>query len=663
MNKSQRYTDVLVIGAGPAGLMASLCFRTFHFEVHHIDDRPEPTATGRADGIQPRTLEVFRNIGSCGLIQNSLVSAGLTTNKENSVSNNGLVSLGVAKQLISLGVRVYKVAFWDPTPSLALARTSQARSCPDFVDVQDRYTLLIHQGMIERELMREISSRMAHSHHPLHNSSSGGGPETGGVDRPARFVRCRVLDGSEAGDYPVECVIERDGVEEMMRSKYVIGCDGARSSVRKSIGKDRVELSGRESEACWGVMDCVVESDFPDLKLKCLIHSRNAGSIMVIPRERNLVRFYVQLRLEGSSEPDSHSQAQHVQRDQATLEICQDRARKIFEPYKLEFKHVDWFSVYQIGQRIANQYAFDGGRIILGGDAVHTHSPKAGQGMNISMLDMYSLAWKLNLIEKGVGNRERLIETYEHERRGVALELLAFDAQYASLFSGHGASDKGPVEIDPEVFIEMFKKNAYFTTGCGAIYKANVLNITPSRKSWRLEPGARLLPGRITRLHDGNPVRIEQVVPMDGTFRIHIFLGQQAGISEARLVRLRSRFAPAQHVSPVSVFHAPKDSFFSFLVISLPTDQWELEKIPTPLRELVGDHRLFTDDLPNAVAGTPGAISLHQKFGVEEMVGGLVVVRPDGVVGCLADGSEEAAWEELEAYFDGFLVSSPVISS
>lgn len=85
--------------------------------------------------------------------------------------------------------------------------------------------------------------------------------------------------------------------------------------------------------------------------------------------------------------------------------------------------------------------------------------------MNISMLDMYSLAWKLNLIEKGVGNRKILINSYEQERRGVALELLDFDARYSSLFSGKAAEDgkqdskPSDLSIDPDVFIEMFKKS------------------------------------------------------------------------------------------------------------------------------------------------------------------------------------------------------------
>ena len=92
------------------------------------------------------------------------------------------------------------------------------------------------------------------------------------------------------------------------------------------------------------------------------------------------------------------------------------------------------------------------------------------------MLDMYSLAWKINLVEKGLGKREILLPTYEQERRGVAQELLKFDSEYSRLFSGRAptseqlttdptkAVGKGNA-VDAERFIAVFKKNAFFTSG------------------------------------------------------------------------------------------------------------------------------------------------------------------------------------------------------
>lgn len=90
--------------------------------------------------------------------------------------------------------------------------------------------------------------------------------------------------------------------------------------------------------------------------------------------------------------------------------------------------------------------------------------------MNISMLDMYSLAWKLNLVEKGMADATILLPTYEHERKGIAEELIKFDAEYSRLFSGRSpkstqlttdldlANSDGAV--DAKRFIETFRKNA-----------------------------------------------------------------------------------------------------------------------------------------------------------------------------------------------------------
>jgi hypothetical protein len=248
-------------------------------------------------------------------------------------------------------------------------------------------------------------------------------------------------------------------------------------------------------------------------------------------------RLYVQLQAEQG--PDGKQK--HYGRD-ASEDICKERARKIFEPFKLEFGKTAWFSVYQIGQRIASNYTLDH-RVFLGGDATHTHSPKAGQGMNISMLDMYSLAWKLNLVEKGVADRSILLPTYESERKSIAEELLKFDKAYSTLFSGRSpksdqlTADESKAKslgaVDANLFIETFKKNAFFTSGCGAVYFANPLNALPDSdlvknypkkgvfnpEGSKLIAGQRLLPGKVTRAIDANKVRLQQERKMNGAFR------------------------------------------------------------------------------------------------------------------------------------------------
>ncbi|KAK4050697.1 hypothetical protein OIV83_003423 [Microbotryomycetes sp. JL201] len=670
--------DVVIVGAGPAGLMGALCCTTYGMSVLHIDERPAPTTAGRADGIQPRTLEVLRNIGGVkGAVE-------------------GKASL--AKRMIAQGVRVQEVSFWDPTETSPLARTSRAPSCPDFVDVIDNYTLLLHQGLIENSFLDEIENRRALLSPNVHAPAP-----PGGVFRPYLFEMCSTDPESNA-EYPVSVTFSHADTKERytVRAKYLFGNDGARSLVRRAISggevgdgewKGKIKMLGDATSFVWGVMDVEVRTDFPDIMSKCLIHSRNSGSIMVIPREAGLVRLYVQLQEDA---PEGAAQ-KHVDRAAATEEICKVRARKIFHPFKLEFGRTDWFSVYQISQRIASNYTLDH-RVFLGGDATHTHSPKAGQGMNISMLDMYSLAWKINLVEKGVADRSILLPTYESERRGVAEELLAFDSLYSGLFSGKSpkadqltddaakASSKGAV--DAELFIETFKKNAFFTSGCGAVYRGNVLNATPDSELVKNYPkqgvfnvtklieGQRLLPAKVTRCFDVNQVRLQQEVKMNGAFRIHVF----AGDYQTALPKLQAFdkyldspqsfvnvYRPRKGVEAATTYgfketrHIdadPRDPntnpFFSFLtVFATPHTEWEIEDLPFNLR--IWRDQIYSDDIFDrrvASAGTDAPI--HTKYGIDRTQGAIVVVRPDGYVGAAVQLSEDG-FEALNAYFAGFM--------
>ncbi|GAA5935296.1 hypothetical protein JCM1841_006699 [Sporobolomyces salmonicolor] len=671
--------DVVIVGAGPAGCMADLCLTTYGFKVLHIDNRPHTTEAGRADGIQPRTIEVLRNIGGV-------------------FYEEGKASL--AKRMINEGVRVYEVAFWDPTEDKPLARTSRAPSCPDFIDIDSNYTLLLHQGLIENAFLDEIEARRPHLPADKHSSAPHGN-----VFRPYEFETCST-DPSPDAEYPVSATFAHVDTKEQftVRAKYLLGVDGARSLVRKAISggqpgdgewQGKIRMLGDASDIIWGVMDVEVKTDFPDIMSKCLIHSRSAGSIMVIPREAGLVRLYVQLQAEAG--PDGKQK--HYGRD-ATEEVCKERARKIFEPFQLEFGKTAWFSVYQIGQRIASNYTLDH-RVFLGGDATHTHSPKAGQGMNISMLDMYSLAWKINLVEKGVAEASILLPTYEHERKGVAEELLAFDKAYSTLFSGRSPKSdqltadatkaKSAGAVDAQLFIETFKKNAFFTSGCGAIYFQNALNALPDSdlvknypkkgvfnpEGSKLTAGQRLLPGKVTRAIDANQVRIQQEVKMNGAFRLHIMAGDYEA-SKSRLAAFdrfldspssfMNLYRPKSGVQSATVFNSNEtrhiepergqrepafNPFFTFLtVFANPHTEWDIEDLPYSIRTYRA--QVYSDDIYDRRVGKDAKAALHAKYGIALDKGAVVVVRPDGYVGAVVSLNEDG-FDALNAYFGGFM--------
>lgn len=158
---------------------------------------------------------------------------------------------------------------------------------------------------------------------------------------------------------------EKANTTEVVKAKYVVGADGAHSWVRKEIG---LKLEGESTDYIWGVLDIVPITDFPDIRMRCAIHSASSGSIMVIPRENKLVRLYIQLTTtEKIGEQDSRTDRSGI-----TPEVILESAQRIIAPYKLDYRKLDWWTAYQIGQRVGSSFGVHD-RVFLAGDAVHTH--------------------------------------------------------------------------------------------------------------------------------------------------------------------------------------------------------------------------------------------------------------------------------------------------
>ena len=147
-------------------------------------------------------------------------------------------------------------------------------------------------------------------------------------------------------------------------------------------------------------------------------------------------------------------------------------ASKELSPFKLEVKEVAWWSVYEIGQRLAERFDNYGlpqsaqkhPNIFIVGDSCHTHSPKAGQGMNVAMADGFNLGWKLGSVLTKQASTD-ILKTYSDERRAIANELIEFDREFARMFSARpkGKYSKDTSEIDPKEFEQYFTKYGRFT--------------------------------------------------------------------------------------------------------------------------------------------------------------------------------------------------------
>jgi phenol 2-monooxygenase (NADPH) len=280
-------------------------------------------------------------------------------------------------------------------------------------------------------------------------------------------------------------------------------CDGAHSAVRRSLG---YKMIGDSTDAVYGVMDVYPRTDFPDIRKKCTLQS-DAGTILVIPREGgSLVRFYIEL--------GHGTVAKEVKR-----EDLHETARRIFHPYKMEIAETFWWSAYSIGQRLADHFSKDN-RVFLTGDSCHTHSPKAGQGMNTSLQDGHNIGWKLAAILKGQAGPD-VLKTYNIEREKVAADLIDFDRSFAKLFSMQN-------HVTPQHFAEQFIKSGRFTAGLTKTYDDSA--ITSRRASdqslaLNLVIGARFPSAQVVRFCDARAMHLAKALSADGRWRIVVFAG------------------------------------------------------------------------------------------------------------------------------------------
>ncbi|MFL5877257.1 MAG: FAD-binding monooxygenase [Solirubrobacteraceae bacterium] len=584
--------DVLIVGCGPAGLVLAAQMASFtEIRTAVIDRKDGPLEVGQADGVACRTVEMFE-------------------------------ALGLAGRLVSEAYWVNEVSFWRPDPEdpTRIARTGRIQ------DTEPGLSEFPHVIVNQARMLAYLLDHMARSPTRL-------APIYG---LQARDVE---VDTSGSSKYPVTVTVqhmkglEATGESSIIRAKYVVGCEGSRSRTRTAIGR---ELAGDATDESWGVMDVLAVTDFPDIRVKAAI-SASQGNILIIPREGGyLVRLYIELNRVGETD--------RLDNRSVTPEMLAEVANRILYPYTIDVRQVGWWSVYEIGQRLcekfddvpAEEVASRRPRVFIAGDACHTHSAKAGQGMNVSMADTWNLAWKLASVLRGTA-RPELLHSYSQERQATAKELIDFDREFSRLFRsrGNGSAEAEGDGVDPEQFQEYFVAQGRFTAGVATRYAPSMITAeaTFQQLAEGFPLGMRFHSAPVVRLADAKRVHLGHVARADGAWRLYLFADNAdptSGDSRARELCefLASDTSPIKRFTPTG---AEPDSVIDVRAIFQQGHrELAVERMPPVLLPRKGRFGLI--DYEKMFCPDPDADDIFDLRGVNRETGCVVVVRPDQYV-------------------------------
>lgn len=344
--------DILVVGAGPVGLTMAAELARYGLSVRIIDRSRERSAQSKAIVIWPRTLELIDRMEP-GLADR-FIQAGLVVSDARIFSSN--------KEIVHLDLRRIESPY--------------------------NFALMIAQSETER-LLEELLAR----HGVM-------------VERETELIHFEQTDGG------VQSRISSltDGGEEQVSSAWMIGCDGAHSTVRHQLG---FEFEGKTEAADWYLAD--VDLNLPADQPEIRVYWHSSGVLLLFPLSAERYRVIANPQAQGKGENAGHPLPAPTLGD--VQDILNQRG-----PKGLEASNPRWLSSFTINERKVGRYYT--GRVLLAGDAAHVHSPVGGQGMNTGMQDAFNLVWKLSLASRGECSTELLCESYSQERSAVATELL-----------------------------------------------------------------------------------------------------------------------------------------------------------------------------------------------------------------------------------------------
>ncbi len=330
--------DVLVVGAGPVGLFMTCELIRHGARVRLVEIADAPTTLSKAIGVHARTMEVFQDIG--------VVQAALAKGKVMHGAN-----------IFSDGKRIAHLSL-------------------DELDSPYPFLLDLEQSRTEEILID-------------HLAGLGGGAERG-----------TTMTGFEQDDTGVTATLRRGDTEETISASWLVGCDGAHSTTRHTLG---LEFQGDALPQNMLLADVRLDWGQVDDELTASLNDQ--GLLFVAPLVGGRARVIADV-------PDDVKEVTLADVQQV-IDERGPGGGKVSDPV--------WLTTFRISERQVERYRV--GRVFLAGDAAHVHSPAGGQGMNTGIQDAYNLAWKLGFAIRGQAS-EALIDSYNGERHPVGHAVL-----------------------------------------------------------------------------------------------------------------------------------------------------------------------------------------------------------------------------------------------
>ena len=438
--------------------------------------------------------------------------------------------------------------------------------------------------------------------------------------------------GERLVDFAIEGIDEKYAIKSTVetqeedlisvRSRFIIGADGSRSKVRELAG---IAFPGEKTNRHWIRIDGIVETNMPEARTGiCGIDSPSHGSVLWACLDHGITCV-------GFALPEKLWE--EIGANISQEDVIQE-AQKALQPFTLEFKTVDWWTMYSVGQRLVSEYRKNN-RIFLAGDAAHTHSSGAAQGMNTGIHDAINLSWKLAGFINGWLSEE-VLNTYAAERRPIAQRVIEQDKIIAVLTGG-----EIPVQLKGEpranaqkLLTELSRKNASLYSGLGITYPADDLTVITSNPtvSKKIQPGERTPDVLVQRPGLRIPLRLHSVTKNHGKFTIMLFCGDPSH------TRSSSKNLREYLDGPTSFLRYSVDIFQGVTIVVGSNEAGS------------PDERLGTSCFGSAFYDVDGLA--HERYGIPVSKGAVVVARPDGTIGIICALEDGAS---VTRYFERFV--------